>query len=162
MPENYRKLTFKSRLDRLPPFLALALTRVRRPRQSRDELRKRFWRYAARQERRQKRELGIELPRRQQSRRITFKEIRSKSGLSYWWVNKISNQVTWDKVPTGKMLAFLDGCGIELSHMAVQRWLVRRGLQKNQLFKHLNDRQMERFNRRMKEWKEIRAASDKA
>jgi len=151
---DFRTLTLKERLDRFPPFLCLALARVRMPAMTAAELKARHWNNKARLQKWALKRKGIEIPRRSMWRRITLDELSERAHIDRETVGKLAGQTDWSKFSVFTMLRFISACGIDLCHVKNQHLQIKSGAQKNKAFGHLNKVQMEQFLALAKEWKE--------
>jgi hypothetical protein len=156
---DFRTLTLRQRLDEFPPFLCLALSRVKTEKLTKEQIKSRFS-GAARRKRDNLRRAGRPKERKQLYRRMTLEEVIEKSGVPGWYVReKLARLTSWNTVQIDDALRFMDACGIDLTHIARNHSFIRRNAIKNKAFWHLTSQQKAELAERLKEWKRVKSSA---
>lgn len=152
MPD-FRQLTLRERLERFPPFLCVALSRVKTAPLTQAEKQSKYWNRKARAKRRRLRQRGIELPKKPLWRRLDLDEIAAFGHLNPKLVTRLSSMKDWNQIGVFTMLRFLEVCGVDLMRIAKETRFIRYGLATNKAFQHLTKPQMARFAKMVREWR---------
>lgn len=124
---HFNSFSLEEKLDNFPPFLCWLLARRRRPAMPESVVRQRFAR----------RQRGEDLSKIPGSIRLNRDEVARVSGLNYRQVSRIATKVSWDDVTVKDMLAFMNGCGLELNHLDFQRKFLKSILKNRRGFSYL-------------------------
>lgn len=162
MPKRFQQLTLRERIQMYPPWLILALSHVRVPRQTKEECTRRLWNRRVKEKRRRWKLAGRELPRRRVTRRLTLQEIVDRAGIP-WFKHKtvrwIISHLTWDDLTVAQLLAFTEGCGFSLtksSHIKNLKWRIHYQLEKQGLpFAHLTEPQRRELMKMLARWRKL-------
>lgn len=149
MATNYKRLTLDQRLQKFPPFLCLALSRIKIIPFSKKEAYERW----------KQRRKGRKTKRRYQWRRMNREEISALSGIHYKRVSRIGRRISWDGVKVRDMLAFMKACNVDVCHATYQREFMKYTASIGQAFRHLNPDQRRIFVATMRRYKEAMASS---
>lgn len=145
--------TLRDRLESWPPFLVLALSRVRTKPLSKEEKQARLWNRDARRERNRLKRNGTVLPRKPVWRRVTLEEVEASSKLSTELIRNLSTRETWDGIRIENCLVFMDACGFDLLRIERKTKLMKLQLSNHKAFAHLTTQQMQRFAKSVERWK---------
>ena len=145
--------TLRDRLENWPPFLVLALSRVRTKPLTKEQKRARLWNRKSREKRRKLARNGVVLPRKPLWRRLRLSEIEFNTTLSKELIRNLASRATWDGIRIENCLLFMDACGFDLLRIGRKTQLMKRQLRNHKAFAHLTTQQMQRFARAVERWK---------
>lgn len=150
---NFRHLTLRERLDRFPPFLCVALARVKVSPLTQAEKQVKYWNRKARENRRRLRSRGIALPKRPAWRRLTLLELADKAHISVRLIKDLTVKTHWHGVSVFTFVRLTETCGIDLLRIKSKLKYLKDGLGNNRAFAHLNPQQMRQVIRLWGKWK---------
>jgi hypothetical protein len=147
---NLKSETLRSKLALFPPFIVLSLAKTRVPRQTSEELSRKFS-HKNRLKRKRMLWRGKDLPRKLPTRRMSRDEIAAKSGLNARKVARIGERLTWDDVSVSDMLAFSEACNVDFLRLAKIKYLINSEARRGHHFRHLSVQQMIVLAKKIKE-----------